>query len=138
MIIGNWNDSNMYHLLLNGEEIPLKHLNKHVLECLLPKFNINPNEAGSDCLNLESGSIAATSTPTELSLNEINTFIYLYENKRLYCNPIPFKFKYSSFQLFNNVYFSSNTAICVSKSKKFKCVNSNLVYDFNSLFCKIR
>ena len=93
MLIGNWsdidtkNDLNFskYYIIINGEKINLKQLNKHVLECILPQFD-------SDNKDFRNNSSCSEPFST---LNISNTFVNIFENEKLFCAPIPFKIKHS-------------------------------------------
>ncbi len=54
-------------MLINERFVSLKQLNKHVLECILPSFDLPTPHKASTIL------------------------IYIYENQRLFCPPIPFQ-----------------------------------------------
>ena len=94
MLIGNWsdidtkNDLNFskYYIIINGEKINLKQLNKHVLECILPQFD-------SDNKDFHNNSSCSEPFST---LNISNTFVNIFENEKLFCAPIPFKIKHSN------------------------------------------
>lgn len=96
MIIGNWADlenSNRceYTMIVNSKKIFLNQLNKHVLECTLPRFDSIYTDQN------EVISFDQTSSSSSFVLNQfsLKTLIYLYENERLFCAPMPFEIKYS-------------------------------------------
>ena len=60
----------------NGKVVNLERLNRHILECEMPKFESKDPK----------------STNKANSIRQ-NSSIYIYENQRLYCPPIKFELK---------------------------------------------
>lgn len=74
MLVSEWknptNEQNeTYQMIINEKILNLTQLNNHVLETILPKFD-NLNESSKH-----------------------DTFIYIYENQQLFCEPIPFEIR---------------------------------------------
>jgi hypothetical protein len=95
MLIGDWSEEanlqpTRYHLLINRHKIDVKQLNKHVLECTLPKFD---HLYQDEQLN---NSLLSNSLDNEDFDFNPNTLVYVYENNNLYCQPILFQIKISS------------------------------------------
>lgn len=113
MLIGNWADNKSttstnqemnsstkpdnnkntvkYTINLNGIEIKLNQLNKHVLECNLPRFEWMFG-------NKQQQQAATNSVQIQANSNEefiYKTYVYLYENGSLYCPSIAFEIKYN-------------------------------------------
>jgi hypothetical protein len=111
MLIGNWSDmlscsattattkqltmanpmpikTNVYHMIINGKLVRLSQLNKHVLECILPRFDDDHLPAAlAKSHNAVMGRLEA---------NRLHTHIYVYENERLYCKPLSFEIRFNS------------------------------------------
>ena len=105
MLIGDWADeknvkSTKYHLLINRHKIDLKQLNKHVLECILPKFDqlYQDEQLNNVLLN---NPFNDNNTIDDFNPN---TLIYIYENNTQYCEPLPFQINFSS----NSISFLSS------------------------------
>ena len=93
-MIGDWSEpttttsSSTAHYSLNliGVRVPLKQLNKHVLECTLPKFDsiyTNYNESVVSQIEITSSHYA------------LSTCLHVYENERMCCEPAPFEIRFS-------------------------------------------
>ena len=117
MLIGNWADNKSttttnqemnssstkpdnnkntvkYTINLNGVEIKLNQLNKHVLECNLPRFEWMFGNKQQQ----QQQQVATNSVQIQANSNEefiYKTYVYLYENGSLYCPPIAFEIKYN-------------------------------------------
>lgn len=69
-------------MIINQKVINLKQLNNLILECTLPNFESEHSQS-----NNSGDFIECEKKDTE------KTFIYIYDNQRLFCPPIPFEIK---------------------------------------------
>jgi hypothetical protein len=99
MLIGDWADeknleSTKYHILINRHKVDVKQLNKHVLECILPKFDQIYQDEQLNIILLNNSCNDSYSSEN-FDFNP-NTLVYIYENNILYCQPLLFQIKFTS------------------------------------------
>ena len=73
-----------YQMIINQKVINLSQLNNLILECTLPDFHSEHSQINKDYL-IEHEKQQEHETE--------KTFIYIYDNQRLFCPPISFEIK---------------------------------------------
>ncbi len=107
MLIGEWNQSNSYKIILNEKIICPEKINQHVLEAVLPGFE-------------------------NLTNSNLKSLIYVYEGQLLFCEPIPFEIKPSIFQKYTdqlNINYKLQLFLLERVVTLIKCYKCNLNND---------
>ena len=110
-------------MIINERVLNLKQLNKHVLECTMPSFYFS-NSAN----NHHQQHNTENNNSNSMTSNQFTTSIYIYENQRLFCPPIPFQI------IINNKTFTSATSSLPNQISSNNNIHKFISSDYKSKF----